>query len=71
MTPQPKAASTLYFPSGKTLSVVETVDAVTNGYTCPIPGGVVVGAHSTAIVTEPSGAKHWINLWLVERVGPA
>lgn len=67
----PKAASTIYFLSGKTLAVVETLDVVTAGYVCPIPGGALVGAHSTVTVTEPSGAKHWVNLWLVERVGPA
>lgn len=67
----PKPASTIYFVSGKTLAVVDTLATITSGYSCGFPGGVSVGAHSTIVVTEPSGDKHWINLWLVERVGPA
>ncbi len=54
----PKPASRLYFVSGKTLDVVEVLIKVCPGTQPPW----------TATVTEPSGAKHWVNLQHVERI---
>ncbi len=54
----PKPASRLYFASGKTLDVVETLAIICPGTQPPW----------TVRVTEPAGGKHWVNLRYVERV---
>lgn len=60
--PTPKMLASIYFASGATLQVQETVDIITSQQGWPAPG--------TWRVTRQDGGKVWINVFNVERIEP-
>lgn len=67
----PKAVSTLYFSSGKTLDVLETVAQITALVPPAVPMGTYRLSPSVVTVTAPAGDQHWVQMRHVERISPA